>query len=105
MGRLKAEGRTVRAVRPGTVAYLNSACFTVRSITGETIRPWTEIEVPPGGGMMTFHQAAYLKLGHGVRLVGIYNTGPDQRRSAMCYARRTMATVGPVCRWRSATSR
>ncbi len=82
MKRLKADGRTVRAVRPGTVAYLSGARFTVRSITGETIRPWTEIEVPPGGGMMTFHQAAYLNLGNGVRLVGVYDTGPNGHRSA-----------------------
>ena len=79
---LRAEGRTVREVRPGTVAYLSGARFTVRSITGETIRPWTEIEVSPGGGMMTFHQAAHLKLGDGVRLVGIYDTGPNGHRSA-----------------------
>ena len=32
--------------------------------------------------MMTFHQAAYLNLGNGVRLVGIYDTGPDGHRSA-----------------------
>ncbi|MBC8874178.1 MAG: exo-alpha-sialidase [Planctomycetes bacterium] len=82
MERLKAEGRTVRAVRPGTVAYLSGARFTVRSITGETIRPWAEIDVPPGGGMMNFHQAAYLNLGNRVRLVGIYDTGPDGHRSA-----------------------
>jgi len=69
-------------VRPGTVAYLSGARFTVRSMTGETIRPWTEIEVPPGGGMMNFHQAAYLNLGSRVRLVGIYDTGPDGHRSA-----------------------
>ncbi len=80
--RLKAEGRTVRDVRPGTVAYLSGARSMVRSIGGQVIRPWTEIEVPPGGGMMTFHQAAYLNLGDGVRLVGIYGTGPTGRRSA-----------------------
>ena len=79
---LEAQGRTVRAVRPGTVAYLSGARSTVRSIDGKTIRPWTEIEVPPGGGMMTFHQAAYLNVGDGVRLVGIYGTGPGKRRSA-----------------------
>jgi hypothetical protein len=82
MERLKAEGRTVRAVRPGTIAYLSGARSTVRSIGGQTVRPWTEIEVPPGGGMMTFHQAAYLNFGGGVRLVGIYDTGPEKRRSA-----------------------
>jgi photosystem II stability/assembly factor-like uncharacterized protein len=82
MERLKAEGRTVRTVRPGTVAYLSGARSTVRSIGGDTVRPWTEIEVPRGGGMMTFHQAAYLNLGDGVRLVGVYDTGPAKRRSA-----------------------
>ena len=82
MQRLKAEGRTVRAVRPGTIAYLSGARSTVRSIDGRTVRPWTEIDVSPGGGMMTFHQAAYLNLGGGVRLVGIYGTGPGKRRSA-----------------------
>jgi len=80
--RLKAEGRTMRAVRPGTVAYLSGARSMVRTLDGEVIRPWTEIEVPPGGGMMTFHQAAYLNLGGGVRLVAIYGTGPENRRSA-----------------------
>ncbi len=80
--RLKAEGRTVQSVRPGTVAYLSGARSTVRSIEGETIRPWTEIEVPPGGGMMTFHQASTLNLGGGLRLVAIYGTGPEKRRSA-----------------------
>lgn len=80
--RLETEGRTVRRVRPGVVAYLSGAHFTVRNLEGQTIRPWTEIEVPPGGGMMTFHQAAYLNLGDGVRLVGIYGTGPEKRRSA-----------------------
>lgn len=63
--RLKAEGRTVRTVRPGTIAYLSGARSMVRSISGETVRPWTEIEVPRGGGMMAFHQAAYLNLDGG----------------------------------------
>jgi hypothetical protein len=80
--RLQAEGRTVRAVRPGTVAYLSGARSMVRSLSGEVVRPWTEIAVPSGGGMMTYHQAAYLNLGDGVRLVGIYGTGPEKRRSA-----------------------
>ncbi len=79
---LKADGRTVLSVRPGTVAYLSGARSTVRSIQGETIRPWTEIDVPPGGGMMTFHQASTLNLGGGLRLVAIYGTGPEKRRSA-----------------------
>jgi hypothetical protein len=79
--RLKAEGRTVRSVRPGTVAYLSGARSMVRTINGETIRPWREIEVPQGGGMMTFHQAATLNVG-GVRLVAIYGTGPENQRSA-----------------------
>ena len=39
MERLNAEGRTVRAVRPGTVAYLSGARSMVRSINGET---WSE---------------------------------------------------------------
>ena len=81
--RLMAEGRTIRTVRPGTVAYLSGAHSTVLSIQGEIIRPWTEIEVPPGAGVMTFHQAAYLNVGDGVRLVGIYDTGPYGRRSAL----------------------
>ncbi len=80
--RLKAEGRTVRAVRPGTVAYLSGARSRVRGMGGETIRDWTEIDVPGGGGMMTFHQASYLNLGDGIRLVAIYGTGPGKRRSA-----------------------
>ena len=80
--RLKAEGRTVRPVRPGTVAYLSGARFTVRTIDGETVRPWCEIDVPPGGGMMTFHQASHLNMGNGVRLVAIYGTGPGKQRSA-----------------------
>lgn len=80
--RLKAEGRTVRTVRSGTIAYLSGARSTVRSIGGETVRPWTDIEVPPGGGMMTFHQAAYLNVGDGVRLVGLYGVGPAKHRSA-----------------------
>ena len=81
MERLTAEGRTVRAVRPGTIAYLSGAGSTVRSIGGQTVGPWTEIEVPPRGSMMTFHQAAYLNLGGGVRPVGIYDTGPEKHRS------------------------
>jgi SAM-dependent methyltransferase len=80
--RLKAEGRTVRDVRPGTVAYLSGARSMVRSIGGEVVRPWADIEVPPGGGMMTFHQAAYLNLRDGVRLVAIYGVGPASCRSA-----------------------
>lgn len=80
--RLKAEGRTVRSVRPGTVAYLSGAHSMVREIDGRVVRPWTEIEVPPGGGMMTFHQAAYLNVGGGVRLVAIYDTGAAGQRSA-----------------------
>ncbi|MHB8900281.1 MAG: sialidase family protein [Thermoguttaceae bacterium] len=78
---LKAEGRTMMAVRPGTVAYLDGAHYAVRSIEGEMIRPWTDIDVPPGGGMMSFHQASILNLGGGVRLVAIYGTGPDRQRS------------------------
>lgn len=80
--RLRAQGRTVRAVRPGTVAYLSGAHAMVRSIDGQTVRPWTEIAVPPGGGMMGFNQAASLNLGDGARLVAIYDTGPEGRRSA-----------------------
>ena len=80
--RLKAEGRTVRSVRPGTVAYLSGARSMVRTINGETIRPWSEIEVPPGGGMMTFHQAATLNVGGGVRLVAIYGSCDENQRSA-----------------------
>ncbi len=80
--KLKAEGRTVRKVRPGTVAYLSGAHSMVRSIDGRIIRPWSDIKVPPGGGMMTFHGSAYLNLGDGVRLVAIYNTGPNRQRSA-----------------------
>jgi hypothetical protein len=79
---LKAEGRTVRSVRPGTVAYLSGARSMIRSIHGEVVRPWSEIPIPRGGGMMTFHQAAYLPVGDGVRLVAIYDTGPDKQRSA-----------------------
>ncbi len=82
MERLKAHGRTVRNVRPGTIAYLSGARSMVRTLDGETVRPWTEIKVPDGGGMMTFHQAAYLNVGDGVRLVGIYGTGPGKHRSA-----------------------
>lgn len=80
--RLKEQGYTVRFVRPGTVAYLSGARSMVRSVDGKTIRPWQDIEVPPGGGMMTFHQASRLNLGGGVRLVAIYGTGPGKQRSA-----------------------
>ncbi len=80
--RLKEKGYTVRFVRPGTVAYLSGARSMVRSVDGETIRPWQEIEVPPASGMMTFHQASRLNLGGGVRLVAIYGTGPGKQRSA-----------------------
>jgi BNR repeat protein len=80
--RLKAEGHTVRSVRPGTVAYLSGARSTVRSMDGETIRPWTEIDVSPGRSMMTFNSSSVLNLGGGVRLVAIYGVGPGKQRSA-----------------------
>lgn len=86
--RLKAAGRTVRSVRPGTIAYLSGARSMVRTIGGEIIRPWTEIDVPQGGGMMNFNQASYLNLGNRVRLVAIYDTGPEGQRSA--YVLRTV---------------
>lgn len=80
--RLKAKGHTVRAVRPGTVAYLSGARSTVRSMAGETIRPWTEIDVSPARSMMTFNSSSVLNLGGGVRLVAIYGVGPGRQRSA-----------------------
>lgn len=80
--RLKAEGYTVRSVRPGTVAFLSGARSTVRSIDGETIRPWEEIDVSPARSMMSFNSSSVLNLGDGVRLVAIYGVGPDNQRSA-----------------------
>ncbi|NOX55543.1 MAG: hypothetical protein GXP27_14120, partial [Planctomycetes bacterium] len=78
----KAKGYTVRAVRPGTVAYLSGARSMLRTIDGKTIRPWQPIKVPPGGGMMAYNQSAYLNAGGGVRLVAIYKVDPGRRYSA-----------------------
>ena len=80
--RLRAEGHTVRPVRPGTVAYLSGARSTVRTMDGETIRPWKEIDVSPGRSMMAFNSSSVLNLGGGVRLVAIYGVGPGKQRSA-----------------------
>ena len=77
----KARGYTVRKVRPGTVAYLSGARSMVRSIQGRTVRPWRPIEVPSGGGMMAYNQAAYLNVGDRVRLVAIYKVDPGRRYS------------------------
>lgn len=80
--RLKAEGRTVRSVRPGTVAYLSGARSTVRDLDGKTIRPWSEIEVPQAKSTMNFNSSSVLNLAGGLRLVAIYGTGPGNQRSA-----------------------
>ncbi len=80
--RLKAEGRTVRTVRPGTVAYLSGARSTVRGLDGKTVRPWSEIEVPQAASTMNFNSSSLLNLGGGMRLVAIYGTGPNKQRSA-----------------------
>jgi len=68
-------------VRPGTVAYLSGARSMVRTVDGETVRPWQPIDVPPGGGMMAYNQSAYLNLGGGVRLVAICKVDPGRRYS------------------------
>ncbi len=80
--RLKQEGWTVRTVRPGTVAYLSGARTRVRSMDGETVRPWREIDVSPARSMMSFNSSSVLNLGDGIRLVAIYGVGPGKHRSA-----------------------
>ena len=93
--RLKAEGRTVRTVRPGTVAYLSGARSTVQSLDGKTIRPWREIEVPSGSSMMTFNSSSVLNLGGGVYDSWLFTAlGRTSSEVPLCFEARTTVTVG-----------
>lgn len=76
---LRAAGWHVRDARPGEVAYLSGAQFSVRRPDGTAVVPATDIALPKTSGMMGFNQNAYLNAGGGLRLVAIYSVGESAR--------------------------
>ncbi len=96
----------MRSVRPGTVAFLSGARSTVRSIDGETIRPWEEIDVSPARSMMSFNSSSVLNLGGGLALVDTTGLGPTSAKKRLCCSgtirrRRTGGPLEMCAHWRS----